>query len=135
MTRARATDGIAAIVARPYARILIPDVESGGFTARVLEFPGCLSEGDTAGEAIENVNEALAGIVEVMIEDGDTIPEPFEEREWSGKLMLRMPPYLHSRVVALASLEGVSINRFLNDAVSQYAGSVAAGHARSKPRS
>jgi predicted RNase H-like HicB family nuclease len=123
----QAPERVSEIVARPYARVLTPDIESGGFVARVLEFQGVFSEGETPDEAIAMVNDALAGVVDVMLEQGQEIPEPFEGREWSGKLVLRMPPSLHARVVELASMEGVSINRFLNDAVSQYVGSVAAG--------
>ncbi|KKM61029.1 hypothetical protein LCGC14_1535950, partial [marine sediment metagenome] len=38
------------ILRKPYARVLIPD-ESGGYFAKILEFPGCYAEGETPNEA------------------------------------------------------------------------------------
>ena len=110
----------AEIAARPYARVLIPDVEDGGYTARVLEFPGCISGGDTASEAIEMIDDALRLVIEVMLDHGDTIPEPLSDRDFSGHLNLRIPPSLHARASERAALEGVSLNRLLSDAVAQY---------------
>ncbi len=37
--------------------VLTPDSE-GGFTARIAEFPGAISQGDTVEEALANVREA-----------------------------------------------------------------------------
>ncbi len=38
------------------------------------DFPGCISAGDTMGEAIVNAAEALAGHIALMRADGDRIP-------------------------------------------------------------
>jgi len=67
------------ILKRPYSRVLIPDNESGGYTAKILEFPGCVSEGETPNEAIANLEEAAVGWIEAVIESGQTIPEPIEK--------------------------------------------------------
>ena len=40
------------------------------------DFPGCVSSGATPEEAIEGGREALAGHVDLMIRDGDAIPDP-----------------------------------------------------------
>lgn len=40
------------------------------------DFPGCVSAGDTAEEALVNAHEALAGHVALMVQDGDALPEP-----------------------------------------------------------
>ena len=107
------------IAARPYARMLIPDVEDGGYVARVLEFPGCVSEGDTPNEAIANIEDALRLVVESMLVRGDAIPEPLSSREYSGRLNLRIPPKLHARATEHAAL---SLNRLLSDAIAQRLG-------------
>lgn len=39
------------------------------------DFPGLVSAGDTAEEALVNAHEALAGHVAFMIQDGDALPE------------------------------------------------------------
>ncbi len=38
------------------------------------DVPGCISAGDTFGEAIDNASHALAGHLAVMAADGDPIP-------------------------------------------------------------
>ena len=40
------------------------------------DFPGCISAGDTADEALSNAVEALRAHVELIASDGDAIPEP-----------------------------------------------------------
>lgn len=44
------------------------------------DFPGCVSVGDTAVEALRNGHEALAGHVHAMRTDGDAVPPPFRDR-------------------------------------------------------
>lgn len=112
---------VAAIVARRYLRT-VERSEDGVFTAWIVEMPNVVSEGDTADEALENLEEAFAGVVHVMIDEGREIPEPFIEREYSGRLQLRIPPSLHRRVAERADAERVSINRILSDAVARYVG-------------
>jgi predicted RNase H-like HicB family nuclease len=55
--------------------ILIPDLESGGFTVTVPSLPGCISEGDTEEEALANIRDAIALYIEDMIADGEEVPE------------------------------------------------------------
>jgi predicted RNase H-like HicB family nuclease len=40
------------------------------------DFPGCVSVGDSIEHALERGHEALAAHIELMLEDGDPIPEP-----------------------------------------------------------
>lgn len=40
------------------------------------DFPGCVSAGETAEEALVNAHEALAGHVALMVQDGDPLPAP-----------------------------------------------------------
>jgi predicted RNase H-like HicB family nuclease len=39
--------------------VLIPDLEDGGYTVEVPSLPGCISEGDTIDEALENIKDAI----------------------------------------------------------------------------
>ncbi|MFN8450150.1 MAG: type II toxin-antitoxin system HicB family antitoxin [Anaerolineae bacterium] len=55
--------------------ILIPDMESGGYTVTVPSLPGCISEGDTKEEALANIREAIDLFIEDMIADGEEVPE------------------------------------------------------------
>jgi predicted RNase H-like HicB family nuclease len=60
---------------QPYARVLIPDPK-GGFSAELSEFPGCFAEGDTANDAIANLERAANSWIEVALGQGQDIPLP-----------------------------------------------------------
>jgi predicted RNase H-like HicB family nuclease len=51
-----------------YTIILEPQ-EEGGFTARCVELPGAISEGETMTEALQNIREAADLICEVLLDD------------------------------------------------------------------
>ena len=57
-----------------YAVVIHQDPE-GGFWAEVPALPGCYSQGETMDEVMENVREAITGVLEVMKEQGRQ-PEP-----------------------------------------------------------
>ena len=109
------------ILARPYTRELIKN-EDGTWFARVVEFAGCMTEGSTAEEAIENLDEAMAAWVEVKIEDGDPIPAPLSTDQYSGKFLMRVPKTLHRELARRGDLEGVSLNQFALVALSRCVG-------------
>ncbi|MEA3011045.1 MAG: hypothetical protein QOJ91_2737 [Sphingomonadales bacterium] len=50
--------------------------EGGGFGAMVPELPGCMSDGGTPQEALENVYDAIACWIEACREMGRPVPEP-----------------------------------------------------------
>jgi len=43
----------------PALRIILEPGEDKGYTVSVPSLPGCISEGDTREEAIENIREAI----------------------------------------------------------------------------
>ncbi|WP_442497893.1 type II toxin-antitoxin system HicB family antitoxin [Methylobacter sp. sgz302048] len=110
------------ILSKAYARRLTPD-ETGGYVASIQEFPGCVAEGDTAEDAIKNLDKAAASWVEVALSNGYEIRDPVSFDGCSGKIALRIPRGLHKQVAELAELEETSINQLLVTAISQYLGS------------
>ena len=68
----------------PYTRILIPDEESGTFAAEIAEFPGCISQGNTAQEAYENLEEAAKSWVAAALDLGQEIPSPLPDQGYNG---------------------------------------------------
>ena len=52
-----------------YAVVIHKDSD-GGFWAEVPALPGCYSQGETVDELKDNVREAIAGVLEVMKEQG-----------------------------------------------------------------
>jgi len=45
---------------------LFEDPEVGGFVADVVNLPGCMSQGETKEEALENVEKAIKVYLEVV---------------------------------------------------------------------
>ena len=54
--------------------ILHPD-EDGGYWVEVPSLPGCISQGDTKEEALENIKDAIEGYVASLQKHGDPIPD------------------------------------------------------------
>jgi predicted RNase H-like HicB family nuclease len=50
-------------------RIVLEPSDEGGFTALVPALPGCISQGDTRQEALENIQEAIALYLESVDDD------------------------------------------------------------------
>ena len=108
-------------LAKPYSRVLVPD-ETGGYVAQVLELPGCIAEGETAAEAIHNLDDAMEAWIEAVIEDGGAVPEPLDLQGYSGRLVVRMPKWVHKETTRRAQMEGVSLNQWIVDAVGERLG-------------
>jgi predicted RNase H-like HicB family nuclease len=51
--------------------VVLQPAEEGGFTAYAPSLPGCISEGDTREEALENIKEAIELYLEPNDEDID----------------------------------------------------------------
>lgn len=102
----------AKFLSEPYSRVLVPD-PSGGYFAEVLELTGCFSQGDTAEEAIKNLEEAMVGWISSALDAGEPIPPPLAAAGYSGRVLLRLPKSLHKAAVRRAELEGVSLNQYL----------------------
>ncbi|MBE0409324.1 MAG: toxin-antitoxin system HicB family antitoxin [Anaerolineales bacterium] len=109
------------------------DPDEPGWVARVVELQGCITQGDDFAELGEMVQDAMRGWIEVALEDGQEIPEPRLEEDYSGKFVVRVPKSLHRQLVIEAEREGVSLNQFINvalaSAVSTPRGRAEAGQA------
>jgi antitoxin HicB len=122
----------------PYTIELQQHSEEGWFV-KVRELPGCMSQGDTAEEALTMIKEAMELWLEVALEDGDPIPEPRPLESYSGKFVVRLPKSLHRELVEAASREGISLNQYISVALSSFIGgrvrgAPAAGGEPDRPR-
>ena len=52
-----------------YKVVIEPDIESGGYVVYCPTLRGCVSEGDTIGEALENIKKAIKGYLLVLEEE------------------------------------------------------------------
>jgi len=68
------------------AVVLEPD--EGGFFVYVPALPGCLSEGATREEALQNIQEAAALYIESLIAHGEPIPVGSHEASQEGEICI-----------------------------------------------
>lgn len=110
----------------PYTIEVMRDEEEAGWVARVVELPGCITQGEDFQELGEMIEDAMRMWIETAIEDGVEIPEPRPEERYSGKFVVRVPKSLHRELAENAEREGVSLNMYistaLGKAVGQYPG-------------
>ncbi len=97
--------------------VRLKENSDGTYFAEVEELPGCLTEGDTKIEALQMIDDAKRVWLEVALEKGLRIPEPASD-EFSGKLNVRLPKYLHRRLSYRAKQEGVSLNTLISTGLS-----------------
>ena len=98
----------------PYNYIVQPISDESGnyFHAKVLEFDGCQSTGETFEEAYNNLKDAMKGWIEAKIEGGFEVPLPIGYEDFSGKFLVRIPKSLHYKLTIEAEQEGVSLNQY-----------------------
>jgi antitoxin HicB len=73
-------------------RVLIEQDEDGIFVASIPELPGCISQGKTRGEAINNIKDAVEGYLVSLKKHNEPIPpsikfssSQFPQPPWEGK--------------------------------------------------
>jgi predicted HicB family RNase H-like nuclease len=93
------------------------EVPDHRFVAYLKEIPeASLHEyGPTQGKAIAGLREQFEAFVKEATEKGVSIPPPEcrDEEEFSGRIVLRMPPWLHRTIDRLADEEGSSTNSYI----------------------
>lgn len=101
--------------------------DDGTTFARIVEFPGCMTEGASDEDAVRNLREALLLWLETELDRGHEIPTP-AARRYSGTFSVRTSPWLHRLASEAARRQHVSLNEFVNEAVA-YAAGIRAPHA------
>ena len=87
----------------------LPVDEGGGYLITYPDLPGCMADGDTAEEALANGRDAAVSWIRTAQEFGDPIPEPNSGGK-PVRFVQRLPRSLHTKLVARAKADGVSLN-------------------------
>jgi antitoxin HicB len=66
---------------QPYGRVVIRETD-GTYRAEIIEFPGCIAVGDTAGEALANLERVADSWLQATIAKWLRVPEPIESTEY-----------------------------------------------------
>ena len=84
--------------------------EGGGYLVEFPDLPGCIADGETVEEALNEAESAMKSWIKTAKSFGDPIPEPGISTKYSGQWRLRVPKRLHAALTLRAKLEGVSLN-------------------------
>jgi predicted RNase H-like HicB family nuclease len=49
--------------------VILREEQEGGYSAQVVELPGCISQGENREETIKNIREAIEGYLEAFPEE------------------------------------------------------------------
>lgn len=95
----------------------------------VAEYPdlkGCVGGGGTPAEAVMEAEENKLLYLDTLLIMGKEIPEPKVQKQSkaSGKLSLRISKSTHEDLAKSAHEEGISINQFVVEAISEKIGTV-----------
>lgn len=96
-----------------------PD-DQGGYLAYIPQLD-CWGDGETSMEAMKEVIEVAQDMIDIALEEGMKLPIPNTykpEDEYSGKLLVRLPKYLHSMVAKTAEEENCSINQLIQSYIA-----------------
>lgn len=92
------------------------------WVAKSAQLNGCIGQGDSMEDAINELAENEEAWLETAKDLGLPIPNVAVEQvqEYSGKLTLRVSSSVHKKAAMLAKREGISLNQYINDAVTSY---------------
>jgi antitoxin HicB len=99
------------MVSTPQNRIelrQLTEEEGCGWLASFPDLPGCMSDGQTAEEALHNAAEAETAWLAVSAKWGKA-----KKAEKPARLVARLPRSIHRTLQERASEEGVSINTLM----------------------
>jgi antitoxin HicB len=98
----------------PFTLRLLSEEDGGGYLIEFPDLPGCISDGETVEEAIENGRDAVQSWIHAANENNMTVPVPGQSQNlnhYSGKFVQRLPKSLHMKLSETAKAEGISINQ------------------------
>ena len=97
----------------PYRIVVRWSDEDSAYIAEVPELPGCMADGASPEAAIKEAKKASRLWLEVAKKEKRETPRPIDQRRYSGKFLVRVPPQLHRELDFEAKAQKVSLNRLI----------------------
>lgn len=82
----------------PFLISILPAEEGGGYLIEFPDLPGCMSDGETIEETIENGKDAVFCWIETAKAYGDEIPQPCTTNIFSGRWIKQIPKHIHTQL-------------------------------------
>lgn len=100
--------------ANKYSYRIIWSEEDKEFIGLCVEFPSLSWLADNQLAALQGIVNLVEDTISDMEQNGEKIPQPFSQRNFSGRFIIRTTPDLHRQLALAASESGVSLNRYVN---------------------
>ena len=88
------------------------------FVGLCIEFPSISWLAEDEISALKGIKKLVEDIVNDLKESGEPVPQALCEKKYSGKIMLRIPPFVHQELALNAKEQGVSMNRLISSKLS-----------------
>jgi len=103
-----------------YTYRVIWSAEDQEYVGLCAEFPSLSWLADSQDGAWHGIRRLVAEVVQDIIQaQGEVLPVPLTERTYSGNFHVRMPQESHRNLAIQAAEAGISLNRLVNDKLSQ----------------
>lgn len=87
--------------------------EDDEFVATCLEFPSLSWLGASQVDALQGLEVVVRDIAVDLHAQGDQVPEPLSDRQFSGKFNVRVGEHLHRNLAMHAAEDGMSLNQYV----------------------
>lgn len=96
--------------------------EDAGYIALAPDLPGCSAFGESAEEALSELQDAIKAWIGAAQKAGNPVPSPSPHRAEelpSGRVLARLPKTLHAQLIERAARDNTSLNTCLIMLLSQ----------------
>jgi predicted HicB family RNase H-like nuclease len=88
--------------------------EDQEYVGLCAEFPSLSWLDSSQHKALTGIRKLVQECIAEMQGQNEIVPEPFSCRQFSGKLMVRIPPETHRLLAIQAAESGISLNRLIS---------------------
>jgi predicted HicB family RNase H-like nuclease len=99
--------------AKAYSYRIEWNEEENAYVGLVSEFPALKAQAPSLESALAAIQKAVSDLLTELAQKHALPPKPWNQRQYSGRLVLRLPPSLHRRLAQEAEDEGVSLNTWI----------------------
>ena len=87
----------------------------GAYKAIIPAFDDAVVYGDTLEELEDGIRFTISSEIEERKRLKKAIPEPEKNTKFSGKVLIRVSPFLHEKIMLEAKAHGKSLNKYIEE--------------------
>lgn len=96
-----------------YSYRVIWSSEDEEYVGLCAEFPSLSYLEESQIAALNGITDLVKDIVVDMEDNGEKVPTPISEKQYSGKFQVRIPPERHRMLAIEAAEQNISLNRYI----------------------